>query len=113
MSDIPKVVTGADTSILATWKVNGAVVPIASDSVVEARLVSSDKTTVHTPVLTLSNAAAGADWANGIIAVEIPGAGTVDVDDQGFASVQLKVTPNGGQSKSGFFVVEIVKGNIP
>ncbi len=108
----PKVVTGTDTTIQATWKVNNAVVPIAADSAVEARLVSSDHLTVHTPVLTLSDAAPGADWPAGIVAVEIPGADTVDVEDQGFGCVQLKVTPNGGKSKSGFFVVNIVKGNI-
>ncbi len=113
VSTTPKIVTGSDTSILATWQVNGAVVPIASDSLVEARLVSDDHTTVHTPVLTMSNAATGADWPNGVIAVEIPGTTTVDIDDQGYACVQLKVTPDGGQSKPGFFVVEIIKGNIP
>ncbi len=110
----PKIVTGSDTSIRATWMVNGAVVPIASDSTVEARLVSSDHLVPHTSVLTMSNAAIGADWANGIIAVEIPGTETVDIEDQGYACVQLKVTPNNnGQSKPGFFVVEIVRGNIP
>ena len=87
--------------------------PIASDSIVEARLVSSDKNTVHTSVLIMSNAATGADWPNGVIAVEIPGTDTEDITDQGYACVQLKVTPAGGQSKPGFFVVEIIKGNIP
>ncbi len=112
-NEIPPVVTGCDTSIVVTWKVNGVPIPIAADSVVKARLVSSDYLTVYTPVLTLSNAAIGADWGNGVIAVEIPGTETVDLEGLGYAAIQLKVTPNGGLSKPCFFTVRVIKGNIP
>ena len=108
---IPKIVTGSDRFIKATWKVAGVVTPIPDTATVRAILVSKDNTEKYTAVLTISKDTDGADWPNGIIMLVIPATETSAITYQGHAQIEMQVD-NGTSKTPGFFPVQIVKGNI-
>lgn len=107
----PKIITGTDRQLTATWKIGDIVTPISTDGVVRFRLVSSDKETTYTDVLTADKDHADADWSNGKIILIFPSAATVAIAVQGLAQVELQVD-DGGEKLGAFFSVNIVKGNI-
>lgn len=107
----PKIVTGSDRYIKATWKVAGVVTAIPATATVKAVLVSKDNSAAYTNVITMANDLPGADWPSGIIMLLIPATETAAIDYQGFAQVELQV--DDGQTKTpGFFPINIIKGHI-
>lgn len=109
---VPKIVTGSDRKIAATWKVADTVTPITDTAIVKFVLVSKDKKTTYTGVITASKDDPGADWPNGIVMLIFPAAETATIlDYQGLAEVELQVDDNGAKL-SGFFQVNIIRGNI-
>jgi len=107
----PKIITGTDRQLTATWKIGDTVTPISSSGVVRFRLVSRDKATTYTAILTANKDHPDADWANGKIILIFLAAETVDITVQGLAEVELQVD-DGGEKLGTFFSVNIVKGNI-
>lgn len=109
---IPKIVTGSDCRVEATWRVGGVITPIPDTATVQFILISTDKQTKHTEVLPTTSAEPGADWPAGVAMLLFPAAATTDITYQGVAAVQMQVDAGAGNRPSGFFTVNIVKGNI-
>ncbi len=109
--DTPKIITGTDRQLTATWQIGNTTTPISDSGVVRFRLVSRDKNTTYTNILTANKDHPDADWSAGTIILIFPAAATVDIATQGLASVELQVD-DGGEKLGTFFAVNIVKGNI-
>lgn len=107
----PKIITGTDRQLTATWKIGDVVTPISTSGIVRFRLVSRDKETTYTDILIADKDHADADWPAGKIILIFPAAATVDIAVQGLAEVELQVD-DGGEKLGTFFSVNIVKGNI-
>ena len=108
---IPKIITGTDRQLTATWKIGDTVTPITDDAVVRFVLVSKNKETPYTAILTANKNHPDADWANGKIILIFPANETVDLEIQGMAEVELQVDDN-GEKLGTFFAVNVVRGNI-
>ncbi len=109
--DIPKIITGTDRQLTATWIIGETVTPISVSGAVRFRLVSRDKQTPHTAILTADRNHPDADWPNGEIVLIFPATETVGVTVQGLAEVELQVDDN-NEKLGTFFTVNVVKGNI-
>ena len=88
--------TGDDWDIFATLKRNGLVEDVSTATDISAAIVSSDdanaKLLIDAP--TQNSGAAGADWANGIVVVEIPRANTA-ITTYGKVYLELQITKDG------------------
>jgi hypothetical protein len=112
MSTAPDIVTGDNVALAVTLTKNRAAFVIDPTDTVQAALVSSDHKTAYTEPLDQSDAAPGADWAEGVLIVEIPGTATEDITYQGLALLEIQVTA-GGVNTTWFVPVKIIKGQIP
>ena len=84
---------------------------IAADANVQAVLVSGDHSTALTAPFSLRPDAPGADWANSLVVVEIPGTATSEITYQGLAKVEIQVEESGYQTPW-FDTVRIVTGHL-
>ncbi len=109
--ETPKIITGTDCKLTAYWQVGNINTPVSESGVVRFRLVSRNKETTFTEILTADRTHPDADWPAGKIILIFPASATVDIDTQGLAEVELQVD-DGGEKLGTFFSVNIVKGNI-
>jgi len=92
VADLLEVFTGDDWDIQFTVNKNKVVYDVSTATDISASIVDSDginPTTIISAV-TCSSGATGADWANGVVIIEIPN-GSTGVDPQN-AYVELQVT---------------------
>jgi hypothetical protein len=105
------IVAGDDSDYSAQLYKNAAAFSIDSGATVEARLISIDKQTPYTDILTCSNSATGASWGTSLVVVEIAAADTEDITYSGMALLEIQVNDSG---KITFFgSVNITIGTIP
>jgi len=107
----PKIITGTDRQLTATWTVNGSVTPISPAAIVRFIMVSKDKETTYTNILTADRNHPSADWPHGLIALVFPSTETSAINARGLAMVELQVE-DAGKKLGTFFPVNIVKGNL-
>ncbi len=107
----PLIITGTDRKLTAYWQIGSTNTPVSPSGVVRFRLVSRNKETTYTNVLTADSNHPDADWANAKLILVFPASSTVSIDTQGPAEVELQVD-DGGEKLGTFFSVDIVKGNI-
>jgi len=88
--------TGDDWNVQVTLKKDGVATDVSAASAIEASIVDSDGIAPATLVaaVTCDSGATGADWANGIVIVEIPNASTTSLDPQN-AYMEIQVTTAG------------------
>ena len=87
-----EVFTADDWAISVTLNKDGAAFDVSTATDISAAIVNNDGTNPTTIIsaVTLDSGATGADWANGVVVVEIPNAST-DVDPQN-AYLEIQVT---------------------
>lgn len=107
---IPEVVTGDDVSVRVRLKKNGATFDIPIDSIVHAMLVSRDNLTTLTESVVQLSTAAGADWANSLVAIEMPTTATAAIVFQGLAKLEIQV--NDDKKLTWFVTISVIRGNI-
>ena len=106
------IVTGDNSLILQTLKV-GANVFDATGLTVKARLVGKNCGTALTDEITCNSGTAGADWANGVIAIVIPGTATEDISCHQHPEVLLETqVDDGTYHKTWFSTLALAKGTI-
>ena len=105
-------VTGDNTLILQTLKIGADVFSVAGLTVT-ARLVSKYDHETLTNEIACSDATSGADWANGIVAIVIPGTETENIDPIEHPEVVLETQVTDGiYDKTWFETIEIRKGTL-
>lgn len=107
---IPILVTGDDLSVVATLKKNDLVFNIPIASVVTAKLVSTNHSTVYSSEAVQVSTTPGADWTNSLVVVEFAPADTSAITFQGKALLEIQVDDNG--KSTWFSAVKIVTGQI-
>lgn len=107
---IPTLVTGDDVTLPVTLKKNGATFVISTTAVVKARLVSMDHARALSDEVSQSHAVAGADWANSLVIVALPGDITGAISGHGNALLEIQVDYSG--KTTWFIPVSIVQGHI-
>ena len=104
-------VTGDNALVLHTLKV-GASAFDCSGLTVTSRIVGKCGTSL-TDAISNSDATAGADWANGIVAVQIPGAETASINPSKYPEVMLETqVDDGTYQKTWFATLDCVAGTI-
>lgn len=83
--------TGDDARIPATVVKNKINVPIDLASTVKASITTVDKQAILIPAVTQSDAAVGADWANGLVVVEFSSVLTDAIPDANIGQNSLEV----------------------
>lgn len=107
---ITQIVTGDDAVFQAQLYKDLATFTIDPGATVEAMLVSVDHQTKYTDAVTLSNAAAGADWPNSLVIVEFSQAETAAIQVTGNALLEIQVDET--TKENWFGTVNIVTGQI-
>ena len=108
---IPIIVTGDDADIFVTLTKDDATFTIAPADTVEAAIVSVDHETLLMAAVSQSEAAAGADWANSLVAVEFTAAQTALIIKTGHALLAVQATIS-GKKTTWFDDVGVVQGQI-
>jgi hypothetical protein len=111
MSSIAEIVTGDATSLAVTLMKNSATFVIGGAAVIKAAIVSTDHTTVYLAAVTQSNVSPGTDLAHSLVIIKFTGLSTVGITYQGLAIIEIQVE-EGGDAKTWFLPVRIIKGNI-
>lgn len=106
----PVIVTGDDVRFPVTMTVDDAAYDASGATSVKAALVSADRTTKLTGDIVQDAGASGADWANGVIMIEMDATDTADITDYGAAIIEVQVDKSIKQTWYG--AVEIVQGQI-
>ena len=110
----PVIVTGDDIDFSVTLQLAGSAASFnvgSPQDTIKARLVSLDRKRTYTEEATLDPSAVGADWANGVVIVEMAASATDGVTYQGPAYCEIQV--DDGSLKDTWFVdVDIARGNI-
>lgn len=108
-----EVFTGDDWDIIITLKRDGAVYNVSTASAISAALVSDDGPAPSTVVaaVSCSSGTSGADWANGVVVIEIPNATTAALTAQR-AYVEIQVTIGGKKKTWPRQVIDIKKGVV-
>ncbi len=105
--------TGDDWEFSLTLKVNGTVYDVSTATDISVAIISSD--TPNASVLisapALSSGAAGADWTNGVVVVEIPAADT-GITQYGTRYLELQVTMDGKKHTWPRAAIQVKKGTI-
>lgn len=109
MSDIT---TGDPASLAVTLRKAGAVFTISGTATVKAMLISLDHNTTYTGEIAQLSTTDGADWANSLVMVFIPGTETQGISYQGAALLEVQVSESATDVKTWFVSVTITKGNI-
>ena len=106
------IVTGDNSLILQTLKVGADPFSVAGLTC-KSRLVSVCGHDPLTDVITNSDATAGADWANGVVAIIVPGEQTTNIDCYQHPEVVLETQVDDGvYEKTWFTTVSLTKGSI-
>lgn len=79
---------------------------------VQTRLVSLDRETALSAVVTLDENETGANFAESLVMVVFEPADTVDITYQGLAYCEISVD-DGEETNSYFADINIIRGNIP
>ena len=105
--------TADDWDIEFTVKKDGAAFNVSAATDISASIVDSDGIDPQTIIAAVScdSGATGADWANGIVLIEIPAAST-DVTNLGQAWVELQVTLDSKKQTWPRQPITIKKGTI-
>lgn len=104
------IVTGDDVALPVTLKKDNTTFTINPAADVKASIISLDRATVLIASTAVSNAAAGADWANSLVVVEFSSAETGAITAYDPALLEIQVDDGG---KLTWFVnLDIVKGTI-
>jgi hypothetical protein len=108
-----EVFTGDDWDIAVTLKKDGSPFDVSTATAIEAAIVSTDDRGVEVlvPAVTLDSGATGADWANGVVVVEIPSASTGSLSS-GAAYIEIQVTMGGKKSTWPRNKLTVKKGTI-
>jgi hypothetical protein len=106
-----EIIAGDDSDYAAQLYKDAATFTIDAGATVEARLISIDRQTTYTDVLTCSNGASGADWANSLVVVEIAEADTLAITYSGMALLEIQVDDSGKITFFGSVVIAL--GTIP
>ena len=110
------IVTGDALAIPAQCQKDGAAFVIDPGATVEAAIVNSSRSTVLAGPVTCSSLTTGADWANSLVIAEFTEAqsAAIEVDEgTGREKVYLEIQVDDGGTNTWFFVLDVVKGNIP
>ena len=105
--------TGDDWDIVVTLKKDGVAYDVSTATAIQAAVVSDDGTAPTTIVsaVTLDSGATGANWAKGVVIVEIPAATTASLTSQR-AFVEIQVTIGGKKSTWPRQAVDVKVGTI-
>jgi len=108
-----EVFTGDDWDISITLKKDGVVYDVSTATDISASVVTDDGTSPTTLVsaVTCSIGATGADWANGLVVVEIPNATTTALSAQR-AYLEVQVTIAAKKQTWPRQTIDIKKGTI-
>lgn len=107
-----KLVTGDTSLVIVTLKENDVLVDLTGMTV-KARLVPCRGGDPLTDVWTLSAGTPGADWPNGKVAIQIPGAATEDINTTLHDTVSVEIQANDGTyDKTWFASIETRQGSI-
>jgi len=107
---ITQIVTGDDAVFQAQLYKDLATFTIDPGATVEAMLISVDHQTAYTDAVTLSNVAAGADWANSLVIVEFSQSETAAIAVTGQALLEIQVDDT--IKETWFGAVFVIKGQI-
>lgn len=69
---------------------------IPTDAEVKAALISRDRTKLIAGPVVLSSAAAGSDWANSLVVVDMSAADLAGVSAKALVEIEIQVTESGG-----------------
>jgi hypothetical protein len=105
-------VTGDDALILQTLKIGASAFNVTGLTI-KSRLIGKNCRTALTDEITNSDATAGADWANGVVAVVVPGTETEEISPVEHPTVLLETQANDGTyDKTWFTEIELAAGTI-
>lgn len=108
-------VVGDDWAIPVTLRVGDTPITFVIDSsaVIKARIIGKQHCETLTDVVDVLEAAAGSDWANSKIIVEIPSELNGVIEIQGAAVLEVQVNDGAGIGIQTFFgSVNLVRGTI-
>ena len=108
--DIATIVTGDDATLPVVLTKDGATFVINPAAVIRATVTDKTKRNTLLAPVTVTEAAAGSDWANSLIVVVFSSADTAAVTYSGRAVLEIQVDDNG--KLTWFDEIEIVKGTI-
>jgi len=106
-----EIIAGDDSDYTAQLYKDNATFTIDPGATVNARLISTDRQTTYTDVLTCSSGASGADWANSLVVVSIAEADTSAITYSGLAVLEIQVDDGGKITFFGSVVIAL--GTIP
>lgn len=104
------IVTGDTLALPVTLKKSGSTFVINAGATVQAALVSLDHLTVLAGPVTMDNEAAGADWGNSLIMIEMDSTVTANIRYSG--KIHLEVQVDDGGKLTWFFTLDLVRGTI-
>lgn len=108
-----EVFTGDDWNIVVTLKRDGSPLDVSTATDIKAAVVDSDGSNPQTLVsaVTLSDSATGADWANGVVVVQVPELTTSPLSPAS-AYLEIQVTLDGDKTTWPRNNIVIKKGTI-
>lgn len=107
---ITQIVSGDDAVFQAQLNKDGESFSIDAGATVQASLVPLDHSAAYITAVTLSNASAGADWANSLVVVEMAQSDTAGITFQGLCYLEIQVDDT--IKETWFGEVYIVTGQI-
>ena len=108
---ITQIVTGDDAVFTAQLKKDDSTFSIDAGATVKAMLVSLDRTTSYSAVVTLSSSTTGSDWVHSLVIVVFSAAETTAITNLGSALLEVQVDDT---IKETFFgAVTVIQGQIP
>lgn len=110
MSDVT-LTTGDYIELPITLRKGGLTFTIPSTATIKAAIVSYDRKTVYSSVVTVVEATAGSDWVNSLIVAVFQPADTNRILHQGSALVEVQVTTS-SKPETWFLEVGVVRGNV-
>jgi len=118
MTDKVEIITGDDISILHPISINYISPNIPISAIVTCRIVSEDKSINYSAEVVQISTQTGADWAKGLINIEMPSAVTAAIQplvpkwNRGTAPAYMETQINDNGKDTHFAKVTIVKGNV-
>jgi len=110
---LPTITTGYDNIFTGTWTIGGVATPISLTATVKAIIISMDRQTTYTSVITQPNNNPGADWANGIIGFKFLATDLASISLTKDIPAKIEVQVYDTYKKPGRFDILLEKGNIP